>query len=82
MGGELILEADAACEVMLGGVIVGMSSRAGSAQPPDAEYPHIGLNVEPDQFLPMVCWLEDHGVKTHAPWTRNGRTALMFFKDP
>jgi catechol 2,3-dioxygenase-like lactoylglutathione lyase family enzyme len=53
LGGRLVLEADAACEVILGGVIVGMSSRGGYAQPADAEYPHIGLNVEPEQFLPM-----------------------------
>jgi hypothetical protein len=30
----------------------------------------------------MKRWLEDHGVKTHDLWTRNGREGLMYFKDP
>jgi catechol 2,3-dioxygenase-like lactoylglutathione lyase family enzyme len=82
LGGRLILEAEDAAEVVLGGTTVGFSSRGGRPQPADAEYPHLGFNLDPDQLLPMKQWLEEHGVRTHEPWTRSGRTALMFFKDP
>ena len=35
-----------------------------------------------DEIKYMKQWLEDHGVKTHAPWTRHQVEGLMYFKDP
>ena len=69
-------------EVEVAGVIIGLSDVRGAAQPAASEFPHIAFEIESDQFLPMKQWLEDHGVKTHAPWTRHHVEGLMYFKDP
>jgi catechol 2,3-dioxygenase-like lactoylglutathione lyase family enzyme len=82
LGGRLVLDGPDAAEVVIGGMVIAVSARGGVPQAAAAEYPHVGLEIAPDQLLPMKRWLEEHGVKTHELWTRNGRTALMFFKDP
>jgi len=82
LGGRLILDEGEFAEAVVAGTIVGFSSKSGRVQEADAEYPHVAFYIEADQFLSMKRWLEEHGVKTHEPWTRNGRSALMFFKDP
>ncbi len=69
-------------EVEVAGVIIGLSDVRGAAAAPDAEFPHIAFEIESHHFLPMKKWLEDHGVKTHEPWTRHQVEGLMYFKDP
>jgi catechol 2,3-dioxygenase-like lactoylglutathione lyase family enzyme len=83
LGGRLILDSPPSfAEVLVAGTVVGMSNVRGCPQDADAEYPHIGFEIESDHFLPMKRWLEDHGVTTHAPWSRSHVEALMYFKDP
>ncbi len=82
LGGRLILNLPEFIEVEVAGMIFGFSTHSGRVQAPDAEYPHIAFYIESQQFLPMQRWLDEHGVKTHALWTRNGREGLMYFKDP
>ncbi|HXP94637.1 MAG TPA: VOC family protein [Candidatus Binatia bacterium] len=69
-------------EVLVAGMIIGMSDARGRPQEADAEFPHIAFEVESDQFMPMKAWLEQHGVVTHQPWTRHHVEGLMYFKDP
>lgn len=69
-------------EVVVGGLIVGMSTASGEPQAARAEFPHLALEIESEQFLPMIAWLRDHGVRTHEPWTRHQIEGLMYFKDP
>jgi catechol 2,3-dioxygenase-like lactoylglutathione lyase family enzyme len=69
-------------EVLVAGMIIGMSDVRGRLQEPGAEFPHIAFEIESDQFLPMKAWLEQHGVKTHPAWTRHHVEGLMYFKDP
>lgn len=83
LGGRAILHLDDFVEVVVAGTILGFSeSGSGKSNAPDAEFPHVAFLIESDQFLPMKAWLEDHGVKTHALWTRGGVEGLMYFKDP
>lgn len=82
LGGRLILNLPEFAEVMLAGMIVGFSAHSGTVQAPDTEYPHVAFYIDGEQFVPMKTWLEEHGVTTHALWTRNGKEALMYFKDP
>ncbi len=69
-------------EVDVAGTVIGLSDVRGAVAAADAEFPHIAFQVESEHFLPMKKWLEDHGVKTHAPWTRHHVEGLMYFKDP
>lgn len=69
-------------EVVVGGLIVGLSTTRGEPQARAAEFPHLALEIDSDQFLPMIKWLQDHGVRTHEPWTRHRIEGLMYFKDP
>lgn len=82
LGGRLILELPTFAEVLVAGIVIGMSSARGQRAQPDAEYPHFAFEIASDQFLPMKRWLESNGVKTHDLWTRGGVEALMYFKDP
>jgi catechol 2,3-dioxygenase-like lactoylglutathione lyase family enzyme len=69
-------------EVEVAGVIVGVSDVRGVRTPAESEFPHMAFEIESEHFLPMKKWLEDHGVKTHDPWTRHQVEGLMYFKDP
>lgn len=82
LGGRLIHDTPNFAEVLVAGTVVGMSDRRGRPQDSDAEYPHIGFEIESEHFLPMKRWLDDHGVKTHQPWSRSHVEGLMYFKDP
>jgi catechol 2,3-dioxygenase-like lactoylglutathione lyase family enzyme len=46
------------------------------------EYPHYGFTATAEGLRRMKRRLEEAGVKTHQPWTRNRREALMYFRDP
>lgn len=83
LGGELVRDTPGFAEARFNDFIVGMSSRGGNPTAPNAEYPHYGFTVEPDQFLPLKLRLEAYGVPTHEPWTRHDDAeALMYFRDP
>lgn len=82
IGGELIHDVDGFAEVRVAGIIIGMTVRPGQPTGPNAEYPHYAFFVEPEDFLPMVAWLRQQGVKTSEPWTRDGIKGLLYFRDP
>ena len=50
LGGELYHDTPGFAEVMLAGLIVGMSEQAAGWTGWDAEYPHYGFNVDPNGF--------------------------------
>src|SRR5512139_3185445 len=81
MGGELYHDTPGFAEVMLAGMIVGLSEQAEGWTGWDAEYPHYGFNVDPENFALAEPWLDGCGVPTHG-WTRNYKTALRYFRDP
>lgn len=82
LGGRLIHDTPHFAEVLVAGTVVGMSDIRGRSQEPAAEFPHLGFEIESEQFWPMRRWLDEHGVKTHGPWTRSQVEGLMYFKDP
>ena len=82
MGGDLILDNEGFAEVRVAGAIVGLAPRDGGWTGTDAEFPHYGFFADGESFLPMVDWLQRHGVKTPGPWTRDGKKGLMYFRDP
>lgn len=85
LGGRVIGESPHFVLVAIAGTVIGLSDDRGRApmgHTPDAEFPHIAFEVDSDQFWPMKRWLEEHGVKTHQPWTRFQVEGLMYFKDP
>lgn len=69
-------------EVLVAGVVVGLSDVRGEPQKSNAEFPHLGFEIASEHFLPMKAWLDRHGVATHDPWTRHHVEGLMYFKDP
>jgi catechol 2,3-dioxygenase-like lactoylglutathione lyase family enzyme len=82
MGGELIHDVEGFAEVRIAGVIIGLSNRSGRWTAWDVEYPHYAFFIGAQDFLPMKAWLDRNGVKTHQPWTRDGKKGLMYFRDP
>jgi catechol 2,3-dioxygenase-like lactoylglutathione lyase family enzyme len=85
LGGRVIGQSPHFVLVAIAGTVIGMSNDRGSSpynRTNRDEFPHVALEVESDQFRPMKAWLEQHGVKTHEPWTRFQEEGLMYFKDP
>ena len=84
LGGELFHESktDRFAEVKIGDMIFGLSPQEAGWTGWKAEFPHYAFFVEPEDFMPMKEWLDTHGVKTHQPWTRDGKRGLMYFRDP
>jgi catechol 2,3-dioxygenase-like lactoylglutathione lyase family enzyme len=82
LGGRLVYDSPHFIEVLVAGTIIGMSDLRGRPPVATAEYPHLGLEIESDQFEPMKAWLTACGVKTHTIWTRLNIEGLMYFKDP
>jgi len=84
LGGEPVETSDPGTftEVRVAGAIVGLSTRGGVPTDRDAEYPHYAFHADAENFLPMIDWLKAHGVVTPGPWTRDGKKALMYFRDP
>ena len=63
-------------------MIVGLAQQPGGWTGHDAEFPHYGWLMKPEDLWPFKARLEAHGVPTHPIWTRNGTTGLMYFRDP
>jgi catechol 2,3-dioxygenase-like lactoylglutathione lyase family enzyme len=83
LGGRIVNEGTPNfAEVNVAGTIIGLSDVRSTVQSSDTEFPHMAFEIESEHFLPMKKWLEDHGVKTHEPWTRHHVEGLMYFKDP
>src|ERR1051326_9624448 len=81
LGGELIHDIAGFAEVRIANLIFGMSPQSGGWTGPTVEYPHYGLNVDGKNFALARRWFEACGVPQHG-WTRNYKTALLYFRDP
>src|SRR5215475_12719503 len=81
LGGELFHDIPGFAEVRIADIIFGMSQQSGGWTRPTVEYPHYGLNVDGKNFGLVRRWLEACGVPQHG-WTRNYKTALLYFRDP
>jgi catechol 2,3-dioxygenase-like lactoylglutathione lyase family enzyme len=81
LGGELFHDTPGFSEVRIADIIIGLSEQPGGWTGLDDEYPHYGLNVDPKIFALAKSWLDDCGVPNYG-WTRNYKTALLYFRDP
>ncbi|MGE5218853.1 MAG: VOC family protein, partial [Chloroflexota bacterium] len=81
LGGELIHDIGGFAEVRIADIIFGMSQQSGGWTGSTVEYPHYGLNVDGRNFALARRWFEACGVPRHG-WTRNYKTALLYFRDP
>lgn len=68
--------------MMPGGFLLGFSRQPDGWTGRTAEYPHVGLEVAPDMVEPMKQRLGELGVPCDQIWTRFGKEALMYFRDP
>jgi len=81
LGGELIHDIAGFAEVRIADIIIGVSQQSGGWTGPTVEYPHYGLNVDGKNFELARRWFAACGVPQHG-WTRNYKTALLYFRDP
>ena len=81
LGGELFHDTPGFSEVLLAGMIIGMSEQASGWTGWDDEYPHYGFNVDGANFALAEPWLDGCGVPNYG-WTRDYKTALRYFRDP
>ncbi|HLH76881.1 MAG TPA: VOC family protein [Candidatus Binataceae bacterium] len=84
LGAEVILERRDSpfVEVVLGGVIIGLSQQPGGWTAAEAEFPHYAFYIDAANLLPLKERLESFAIPTHPPYTRNRKEALMYFRDP
>lgn len=81
LGGELYHDTPGFSEVKIADIIIGMSEQQGGWTGHDDEYPHYGLNVDAASFALGKPWLDGCAVPNYG-WTRNYKTALLYFRDP
>ena len=81
LGGELFHDTPGFSEVRVADIIIGMSEQLGGWTGRDDEYPHYGLNVDGANFALAKPWLDSCAVPNYG-WTRNYKTALLYFRDP
>jgi len=81
MGGDLVHDIKGFAEVKIVDIIIGMSQQSGGWTGWEAEYPHYAFNIDGENYDLMKAWLDGNGVPNH-PWTRDYKTALMYFRDP
>ena len=82
LGGEMHVETPDFASFRIGGVDVGIGTRGCTFLGPEAEYPHMAFYVNAEQLVQMRDWLGKCGIPTSNLWTREGKEALMFFRDP
>jgi catechol 2,3-dioxygenase-like lactoylglutathione lyase family enzyme len=82
LGGELHVETPDFASFRLAGVDVGIGTLGCTFLQPGAEYPHMAFFVDADELVGMRAWLAECGIPTSNLWTREGKEALMFFRDP
>lgn len=82
LGADITLVNPTFTEVKLAGTILGLAEEKGGWTAPDAEFPHYGFTIQPEDVQPMKERLEAFGVPTHTLWSRHGVEAMMYFRDP
>jgi catechol 2,3-dioxygenase-like lactoylglutathione lyase family enzyme len=82
-GGEVAIDNPSHVTVVVGGSEIGNGKQPeGGWTAPDAEYPHYTLSVGPEDLVPLKKRLESYGVPTSDVFTRNGKDAAIYYRDP
>jgi catechol 2,3-dioxygenase-like lactoylglutathione lyase family enzyme len=82
LGGEMHVNTGDFASFKFGDVDVGIGTIGTSYIQGDAEYPHIAFYIGNDELVQMKAWLDQNNVPTTNMWTRGGKEALMFTRDP
>lgn len=82
LGGELRVDTPIFAEVRLGGTYIGFGTMGTTFMAPSTEYPHMAFTIGPDEMARMKAWLTQCEIPTSNYWTRHGKEALMYFRDP
>lgn len=82
LGAKVAFERPAHITVVAGGAEIGLSPETGGWTAPDAAYPHYTFSARPDDLTPLRERLQAYAVATSEVWTRDGRDAAFFFRDP
>jgi catechol 2,3-dioxygenase-like lactoylglutathione lyase family enzyme len=82
LGGALCVNEPIFGEVQIGGSRIGFGIRGTTFMQPGSEYPHMAFVVDAESMGRMKAWLGQCGIPTTNYWTRSGKEALMFCRDP
>ena len=82
LGGKKVVDTPTFASFQFGSVQIGIGTVGCSWSEAKTEYPHFAFYVEPDTLTHMKDWLTQCGIPTSNLWTRYGKEALMFFRDP
>ena len=82
LGAEIRVNGPIFASFRIAGVNVGIGTKNVSFIGSGSEYPHLAFYVDADTMVHMKAWLTQCEIPTSPVWTRRGREALMFFRDP
>jgi catechol 2,3-dioxygenase-like lactoylglutathione lyase family enzyme len=82
LGGDLRIAGPRFASLDLAGISIGLGNVGCTFMTPTTEYPHLAFYVGPDEMAHMRRWLEQCEIPMSNLWTRQGKEALMFFRDP
>jgi catechol 2,3-dioxygenase-like lactoylglutathione lyase family enzyme len=82
LGGDMHVNTGDFASFKFGEVDVGIGTVGVSYLQGDAEYPHMAFYIGVEELQQMKAWLDQNNVPTTNMWTRSGKEALMFCRDP
>jgi catechol 2,3-dioxygenase-like lactoylglutathione lyase family enzyme len=82
LGGTLRISGPRFASLDLAGASIGLGNVGCTFMTPGNEYPHLAFHVGADAMLHTRRWLAQCGIPMSNMWTRQGKEALMFFRDP
>ncbi|WP_027531704.1 VOC family protein [Bradyrhizobium sp. WSM3983] len=81
-GGQLRVMTEIFAGFVIGEVNIGLGTEGVSFPQGGAEYPHIAFYIAASEVQPWRQWLSQWDIPITKMWTRLGKEALMFLRDP
>jgi catechol 2,3-dioxygenase-like lactoylglutathione lyase family enzyme len=82
MGAEMLVQLSDFAAFRIAGQQLGLGSDGPNFMQGKAEYPHVAFEIEAEELAGMRDWFASCGIPVSDLWTRQGKEALMFVRDP
>lgn len=82
MGAQILVQLPDFAAFMLAGQQLGIGADGTNFMQGKAEYPHVAFSINANEMKGMREWFGVCGIPVSAVWTRTGKEALMFVRDP
>jgi catechol 2,3-dioxygenase-like lactoylglutathione lyase family enzyme len=82
MGGKVRVREPFFASIQVADAAIGIGAEGCSYVERSAEYPHFAFHAGGEEMVQMKDWLTRCGIPSTNFWTRMGKEAMFFFRDP